>query len=829
MQSRYEIYSKVKGLESLERELLMSNSRHKKGQESKVINPKSNSQNLKVLVRQKECIPILSKRLTTKVAAIRTKSACADLNSACIGRLGLYSPRLPACGRIFAKTECSRQKSKIPSTVLLTFEVLLLTLFAVPMRATAQSTNPLAVVVNSNQDGNVQPDNALTLREAIALVNGQLSLDRLSEAEKAQVRPLDSNTSSRIEFNLPPDQTTIQLQGLLPALASPGLVVDGTTQPGYDATQSRTTEIEIPTPVVAIAPAPDREVLRGLTIVADNITVRGLSIYGFGKFGGATLNTPPGDIVIDRRPAYPDVTTQPPFSSVDLNSPRPNSKASEAKPPQNVAIELNWLGIPPSEQVPSQLSAFGVYVFNSLGTTIRRNRITNHEGSGIITSVRAENLLVTENILIGNGLTGMPDAIRLEGNIDNSQITGNLICGNDGSGVYLFKPNGSVQISNNQITYNGRRLRRAAVYLMGNNHRVIDNQISYQAGPGVVVTAYPQNDVQRNRSASRNVIENNRFAQLEGLSIDLNTQQNVEPVHFQRGDGPNPPRNSPNRREETGNSAINAPQFLSPEFFVLGREVKLFGKADPGSTVEIYRVSESTTSSYGPLSEPLTNVNTNETGEFSATLTNLQPGDRVSAIATHPQYGTSEPALNAKVVAPDGTGTAQPASPPPTIPQCLAQAPPTPAEPASPEPTPQPEPLRLRVPRNIHFALDQSTITPESAAILDQIVAVLRSYDFLTVEIQGHTDPRASNAYNQALGMRRAIAARNYLIRQGIAPERLTIRSFGETQRRTSGTDVVDYARDRRVEFIFQDTRGLEIIFETQETDLQVEPTGGSR
>jgi outer membrane protein OmpA-like peptidoglycan-associated protein len=772
MQSWYDIYSQFKGLKSLEKGLSISNSLFKKGQEPKFIHPQSNIQNLKGSVRQ---------------------------------------------------------KSKMTSTILLTFEVLVLSLFTVPMNATAQSTSSLAVVVNSNQDGLIQPDNSLTLREAIAIVNGQLSLDRLSEAEKAQVRPLESNTASRIEFNLPSDQTTIQLQTLLPPLSSPGLVVDGTTQPGYDARQSATTEIEIPTPVVAIAPAPNQEVLRGLTIVADNITVRGLSIYGFGKLGGATLNTPPGDIVIDRRPPYPDVTTQPPYSSVDLNSPRPSSKASEAEPPQNVAIELNWLGIPPDAQVPSQLSAFGVYVFNSRGTTIRRNRITNHEGSAIITSVRATNLLVTENIIIGNGLTGMPDAIRLEGEIDNSQITGNLICGNDGSGVYLFKPNGSIQIRNNQITYNGRRLRRAAVYVMGNNHRVIDNQISYQAGPGVVVTAYPQNDVQRNRSASRNVIENNRFARLEGLSIDLNTQQHVEPVHFQRGDGPNPPRNSPNRREETGNSAINAPQFLSSEFFVLGREVKLFGKADPGSTVEIYRVRESTTSSYGPLSEPLTNVNTDETGEFSATLTNLQPGDRVSAIATHPQYGTSEPALNAKVVAPDGTGTAEPDASPPMIPQCLAQVPPTPTEPASPEPAPQPEPLRLRVPRNIHFALDQSTITPESAAILDQIVAVLRSYPFVTVEMQGHTDPRASNAYNQALGMRRAIAARNYLIRQGIAPERLTIRSFGEVQRRTTGTDVVDYARDRRVEFIFQDTRGLEIIFETQETDLQVEPTGGSR
>jgi outer membrane protein OmpA-like peptidoglycan-associated protein len=313
-------------------------------------------------------------------------------------------------------------------------------------------------------------------------------------------------------------------------------------------------------------------------------------------------------------------------------------------------------------------------------------------------------------------------------------------------------------------------------------------------------------------------------------------------VYFQRGDGPNPPRNSPNRRKETGNSAINAPQFLTSEFLVANSQVTLSGQADPGSEVAIYRVSETTTIPYGPLSEPLTTATTNEQGEFSVTLNNLQPGERVSAIATHPQYGTSEPALNALVQSPDGLAssnqppnlsTFQPSNPQnfqpsnPVIPQCTT-APPELTQ-APPEPAPPAEPLRLRVPRNIHFALDQATISPASAEVLDQIIAVLQSYSFLTVEIQGHTDPRASDAYNQELGNRRALAARNYLLRQGIAPERMTIRSFGEMQRRTSGTERLDYARDRRVEFIFQDARGLEIIFEDQEADLQVEPTGGRR
>jgi hypothetical protein len=57
----------------------------------------------------------------------------------------------------------------------------------------------------------------------------------------------------------------------------------------------------------------------------------------------------------------------------------------------------------------------------------------------------------------------------------------------------------------------------------------------------------------------------------------------------------------------------------------------------------------------------------------------------------------------------------------------------------------------------------------------------------------------------------------------------MTIRSLGEKQRISPGTDIVDYARDRRAEFIFQDIRGLEIIFENQETDLQLESTGGTR
>ncbi|NET07956.1 MAG: OmpA family protein [Symploca sp. SIO2B6] len=687
-------------------------------------------------------------------------------------------------------------------------------ILATPSLATAQLTNSAVVVVNSNQDGAITADNLLTFREAIAIVNGQLSIESLTEAEQAQIEITTTDTPSRIEFNLPAGQTTIRLQEALPPLATPGLVVDGTTQPGYDPQVSATAEIEIPIPVVEITPSDDTQILRGLSITADRVTVRGLSLYGFTESKGATLLTPPADIFISHPNPPPDTTQQQP----------PNDDFpfyAENVPPKDIVIENNWLGMPADERVPERTSAFGVSVFNSVGTIIRRNRIANHDGSAIITSVQAKNLEVRENIIVGNGIAGMPDAIRLEGVIDNSQITGNLICANDGSGVYLFKPQGSVGIFNNLISFNGRRLRRAAVYLMGDNHQVIENYINNHTGPGVTVTSYP-----RSRG---NIIESNRFSRLEGLSIDLNSQQHVAPIHFQVGDGPNPPRNSPNRRKETGNAAINAPEFISSEFFVLGSKVELLGKADPGSSVEIYLVNENSPISHGPLSEAIANVDTDEEGNFSLTLRNLPLPTALSAIATHPEYGTSEPALNTVVISPSNAGTSSTISTDteplePIIPQCTT----VPVAQEPPSPPPPPEPVVLRVPKNVHFALDKADLTAESTAILDQIIAVLKQYPFIIVELEGHTDPRASDAYNLDLGKRRALAVRNYLLREGIAPERMTIRSLGESQRRTTGSTIVDYARDRRVEFIFQDARGLDIIFEEQETDLQIE-SGGPR
>ena len=72
------------------------------------------------------------------------------------------------------------------------------------------------ITVNSNLDGEIQPDRNLTLREAIAIANRTLTVERLSESERAQVKPFSNIKNSTISFDLPPNNTTIRLNKALP-------------------------------------------------------------------------------------------------------------------------------------------------------------------------------------------------------------------------------------------------------------------------------------------------------------------------------------------------------------------------------------------------------------------------------------------------------------------------------------------------------------------------------------------------------------------------------------------------------------------------------------
>jgi outer membrane protein OmpA-like peptidoglycan-associated protein len=125
------------------------------------------------------------------------------------------------------------------------------------------------------------------------------------------------------------------------------------------------------------------------------------------------------------------------------------------------------------------------------------------------------------------------------------------------------------------------------------------------------------------------------------------------------------------------------------------------------------------------------------------------------------------------------------------------------------------------LPRNVHFAFDRSKVSPASAKVLDRLVAILKKYPQIDVELSGHTDLFGSNSYNLALGQRRARSVKRYLLGRGIAARRIKISSFGESQPRTGESDRLSRARDRRVYFTLKNAENLGINLVDREEDLQ--------
>ena len=101
----------------------------------------------------------------------------------------------------------------------------------------------------------------------------------------------------------------------------------------------------------------------------------------------------------------------------------------------------------------------------------------------------------------------------------------------------------------------------------------------------------------------------------------------------------------------------------------------------------------------------------------------------------------------------------------------------------------------------IHFATDGSLLTDSAKVTLDSKITIFNENPGMRIVIVGNTDERATDAYNLALGGRRADAAKAYLVSKGIAPIRIEIASRGESQPIATGTSTNAQAQNRRAEF----------------------------
>lgn len=100
------------------------------------------------------------------------------------------------------------------------------------------------------------------------------------------------------------------------------------------------------------------------------------------------------------------------------------------------------------------------------------------------------------------------------------------------------------------------------------------------------------------------------------------------------------------------------------------------------------------------------------------------------------------------------------------------------------------------------FAYDSDSIGEEGQRVLTANANVLKKYVTWAVTIEGHSDERGTAEYNLALGERRALAAKSYLLSLGIAADRIRTVSYGKEFPFDPGHDEAAWAKNRRGHFV---------------------------
>ena len=103
-----------------------------------------------------------------------------------------------------------------------------------------------------------------------------------------------------------------------------------------------------------------------------------------------------------------------------------------------------------------------------------------------------------------------------------------------------------------------------------------------------------------------------------------------------------------------------------------------------------------------------------------------------------------------------------------------------------------------QVGNTVYFGFDSSELAVEAQSILDRQAAFLNVNPTLVVIIEGHADERGTREYNLALGDRRAVAVRDYLLAKGLNTARVRTVSYGKERPAVSGSNEGSWEFNRR-------------------------------
>jgi peptidoglycan-associated lipoprotein len=104
--------------------------------------------------------------------------------------------------------------------------------------------------------------------------------------------------------------------------------------------------------------------------------------------------------------------------------------------------------------------------------------------------------------------------------------------------------------------------------------------------------------------------------------------------------------------------------------------------------------------------------------------------------------------------------------------------------------------------RPLFFELDSSEVSADGQKLLQENAAIMKKYPTWQITIEGHCDERGTAEYNLALGERRALAAKNYLVSLGIPADKVKTVSYGKEFPFEPGHDDGAWSKNRRAHFV---------------------------
>jgi len=102
----------------------------------------------------------------------------------------------------------------------------------------------------------------------------------------------------------------------------------------------------------------------------------------------------------------------------------------------------------------------------------------------------------------------------------------------------------------------------------------------------------------------------------------------------------------------------------------------------------------------------------------------------------------------------------------------------------------------------VYFEFDQFDVRDDQQSRIEGNATFLRSESGARVRVEGNCDERGTNEYNMALGERRALSGKNYLVNLGIDANRIETLSYGEERPLLHGHDELSWAQNRRDDFV---------------------------